>query len=432
VRRLAAAFLGLALSLAAATCPLADARAPDSHAPDAQAPADANATQSEVLVMLRLPPDHLRPSVAYGGGWSDGAAARRRIVERLASQNGLVLVDSWPMPVVGVDCFVLRAPADQSPADVAARLSRAPQVAWSQPMNLYHGQGGPVGQAAAAPHTAARGDPLLAMQPVAREWRLADLHRTATGRGVRVAVIDSQVEQSHPDLVGQVALSENFVSGRPAAPETHGTAVAGIIAAIADNGIGIAGVAPGSRLLALRACWQGAAATLCDSLSLAKALDYAIGHDTQVINLSIAGPPDILLGKLLDAAKARRMVVVAAFDPGLPGGGFPASHPGVVAIADEAAGRPPPGVYAAPGRDIPATLPGGRWGLVSGSSFAAAEVSGLAALVRERPGGSAGRVLAALPEGGVRDACATLQGDPLGGSPSCPGGQGRLREAAIR
>ena len=383
--------LGLAASLTVATAALADARAPTSRAPAAS---DAQAVQSEVLVMLRLPPDHLRPNASYGGGWSDGAAARRRIVERLASQNGLVLVDSWPMAVVGVDCFVLRAPADQSPADVAARLSRSPQVAWSQPMNLYHGQ---AGREAVAPPAAARGDPLLPMQPVAREWRLVDLHRTATGRGVRVAVIDSQVDQNHPDLVGQVALNENFVSGRPNGPETHGTAVAGIIAAVADNGIGIAGVAPGGRLLALRACWQGVAATLCDSLSLAKALDFAIGHDAQVINLSVAGPPDILLGKLLDAAKARRAVVVAAFDPSLPGGGFPASHPGVIAIADEAAGRLPPGVYAAPGRGVPATLPGGKWGLVSGSSFAAAEVSGLAALVRERPGG-----------------------------------QGRLREAAIR
>jgi subtilisin family serine protease len=295
-------------------------------------------------------------------------------------------------------------------------------------MNLYRGQGGEAG----APRSAARGDPLLPMQPAAREWRLSELHRTATGRGVRVAVIDSQIEQNHPDLVGQVALSENFVGGRPAGPEAHGTAVAGIIAAIADNGIGIAGVAPGARLLALRACWQGAAATLCDSLSLAKALDFAIGHAAQVINLSVSGPPDILLGKLLDAAKARRAVVVAAFDPSLPGGGFPASHPGVVAVADESGGRPPAGVQGAPGRDIPATLPGGKWGLVSGSSFAAAEVSGLAALVRERPGEPAARVLAALPAGGVRDACATLQDDPLGASLACPGGQGRLREAAIR
>src|SRR5581483_9097948 len=122
------------------------------------------------------------------GGWGDGAAARRRLVGRLASQNGLALVDNWPMPVVGVDCFVLRAPADASPVEVAARLSRAPEVAWAEPMSLYRGQGATAASGAGAP---ARSDPLYPMQPTAREWRLADLHRTATGRGVRLAVIDS-------------------------------------------------------------------------------------------------------------------------------------------------------------------------------------------------------------------------------------------------
>ena len=392
--------LGLALGLAAASVAAA-------------VPASADDPQREVLVMVRLPPDHLRPNSTYSGGWSDGAAARRRIVDRLASRNGLVLVDDWPMPVVGVDCFVLRTPNAVSAYEVAERLSHAPEVAWSQPMNVYRGQG-----------EVSRGQPLYPMQPTAREWRLAELHRTATGRGVRVAVIDSKVEAGHPDLAGQVPVSQDFVAGRPSAPETHGTAVAGVIAA---RGIGIAGVAPGSRVMALRACWQAAGgATLCDSLSLAKALDFAIGHDAQVINLSLSGPPDTLLGKLLDAALARRVVVVAAFDRGLPGGGFPASHPGVFAIADEGGGATPPGVYAAPGRDIPAPLPGGKWGLVSGSSFAAAEVSGLAALVRERPGRPTVKLQSALPAGGDVDACATL-----GASPGCAHAPARVREAAI-
>jgi hypothetical protein len=392
--------LGLALELAAASIAAA-------------VPASADDPRHEVLVMLRLPPDHLRPSATYGGGWSDGAAARHRIVDRLASRNRLVLVDDWPMPLVGIDCFVLRTPDDVSPDEVAERLSRAPEVAWSQPMNLYSGQG-----------EIAHGQPLYLMQPTAREWRLAELHKTATGRGVRVAVIDSKVEETHPDLAGQVFTSQDFVAGRPSTPESHGTAVAGVIAA---RGIGIAGVAPGSRLMALRACWQAGVSTFCDSLSLAKGLDFAIGHGAQVINLSLSGPPDILLGKLLDAALARRMVVVAAFDRRLPGGGFPASQPGVLAIADESGGATPPGVYAAPGRDIPAPLPGGKWGLVSGSSFAAAEVSGLVALVRERPGRSTVKLQAALPAGGAVDACATL----LGASPACSGGPVHVREAAI-
>ena len=67
------------------------------------------------------------------------------------------------------------------------------------------------------------------------EWRLADLHEIATGHNVTVAVIDSMVERNHPDLIGQIILAENFVSDHPASAESHGTGVAGVIAALADT-----------------------------------------------------------------------------------------------------------------------------------------------------------------------------------------------------
>ncbi|HEY1448610.1 MAG TPA: S8 family serine peptidase [Caulobacteraceae bacterium] len=390
--------LGLVVGLAAAGLARAT---PD---PGARATVDS---RQQILVMLRLPPSHLRPNTDYGGSYGDGigSAARRRVAARLARAHGLTVLDNWPMPLVGVDCFVLTVPAGRSPAELAAALSADPAVAWSEPMNLFEAQGG-----------ASHNDPLYLTQPAAREWRLADLHRVATGRNVRVAVVDSRVEATHPDLAGQVAVSENFVPDRSTAPEQHGTAVAGIIAAKADNGIGIAGVAPGARLMALRACWQKAgapgkaSATVCDSLSLAKALSFAITHSAQVINLSLSGPPDILLGKLVDAAQSRRIAVVGAFDRDLPGGGFPASHVGVVSVAEESSGPLPTGVYAAPGRDVPTTVPGAHWALVSGASFAAAQVSGLIALTREhgrlQPGSLT--LVSVRPGGGAIDACATM------------------------
>lgn len=369
----------------------------------------------QVLVMLRLPPDHVRPGADYAGGYGDGMgrSARRQVVARLARERGLTVVDDWPMPLAGVDCFVLSIPGDGSAIELAASLSREPGVLWSEPMNVYRAQGAP------STHPATHNDPLFPVQPAAREWRLAELHKVSTGRNIRIAVIDSMVERTHPDLVGQVDVSRNFVLDHGDASEQHGTNVAGIIAAKADNGLGIAGVAPRARLMALRACWQvnaspgKAATTLCDSLSLAKALDFAITHNAQIINLSLSGPPDQLLGKLLDAAELRHIVVVGAFDRDLPGGGFPASHAGVVAVADEAWGPPPAGVYSAPGRDVPTTQPGGRWTLVTGSSFAAAHVAGLFALMRERgrpPIGSL-TLVAARPGGGVIDACTTVLRD---------------------
>ena len=218
--------------------------------------------------------------------------------------------------------------------------------------------------------------------------------------------------ETGPDLEGQIELSENFLADRPFAAERHGTEVAGIIAARADNGVGIVGVAPNARLLALRACWQeSAGATLCNSLSLARALDFAIARRVQVINLSLGGPPDRLLGALLDVALRRGIEVVAAVDRALPGGGFPASHPGVIAVADEGRGRVAAGVMLAPGRDVPTTSPPSQWYVVSGSSFAAAHVSGLLALLGELnatgPVGSTGIAFARLPTGAI-DACSTL------------------------
>jgi subtilisin family serine protease len=159
--------------------------------------------------------------------------------------------------------------------------------------------------------------------------------------------------------------------------------VAGIIAAKAGNGAGIAGIAPDARLLGLRACWEtrGQAAH-CNTFTLGKALHFALMNDARIINLSLSGPSDRLLATLLDAAAARGIAVVGAFDPQRADGGFPASYPGVIAVATEDDPRALPG-YAlrAPGTDIPTSLPGARWGMVSGASFAAAHVSGLSALL---------------------------------------------------
>jgi hypothetical protein len=377
--------------------------------PTAPARADGPGTDDasrQILVMLRLAPAHFRPNSGYSSGYGDAQSrtARRRVAERIARRNRLELVDGWPMPLLGVDCFVMRIPADMSVDAAIASVSRDPNVVWSEQMQIYRTQ------------SAARveGDPLFRVQPTALAWRLADLHRVATGRGVTVAVVDSKIEVRHPDLAGQFSSVEDFV-GRPLGPaEQHGTGIAGVIAAKAGNGLGIAGIAPGARLMALRACWQtGSAAiagpTICDSLSIAKALHFAIEHNVQVINMSLSGPPDLLLGKLIDMALARNMSVVAAFDPTLPKGGFPASQPGVTAVADESLPSLPSLVYGAPGRDVPTTQPGGKWYLVNGSSYAAANVSGLLALVREQHRPALSSVLvAARSSGGEVDACATL------------------------
>ncbi len=352
--------------------------------------------------MLRLPPEHARAGSVGGDAYDDGAdrAARRRLADRLARRQGLTVESDWPMPILGVDCFVMVVPARETPTEAAAALASAPDVAWAQPLNAFHTQGG-------------GGDPLDPAQPATRAWRLPELRRVATGRGVRVAVIDSRIDDHHPALLGAIVGEADFARPVATAPERHGTAVAGIVAARRDTG-GAMGVAPDARLLAVRACRQMGpslqAPTLCDSLSLARALQFAMERRARVINLSLSGPDDPLLAKLIDLALRGGGTVVAAVDRGAPRGGFPASHPGVVAVAESgpATGAAPHAVIA-PGRDIPTTAPGGHWFLVSGDSYAAAHVSGLFALLGERSSRTmtAADIVLAANDGSV-DACASL------------------------
>jgi subtilisin family serine protease len=270
-------------------------------------------------------------------------------------------------------------------------------------MNEFHAQG----------HL----DPLYALQPVAAQWHLDDLHAVATGRHVHVAIIDSGIDDTHPDLARAVLARANFVDERAWVAELHGTAVAGLVAARADNGIGMVGIAPDAQLYALRACWEvDPSRTLCNSLSLAKALNFAIERRAEVINMSLSGPVDLLLGRLIDVALAQRQQVVAAVDAHAAGGGFPATHPGVVAVGDAQSGVPAGGLvgaWAAPARDLPTTVPGGGWRMVTGTSFAAGEVSGLLAVMAQARRESDARAsvadvrLVRLPDGGI-DACASL------------------------
>jgi subtilisin family serine protease len=226
-------------------------------------------------------------------------------------------------------------------------------------------------------------DPLYPLQPTAALWHLDELHLVTTGKSVRIAAIDSGVELDHPDLRGRIVVARNFVDARDGVAELHGTAVAGIIGARADNGAGIVGVAPGAGVMALRACWQVPAdeRAVCSSFTLAKALQFAIDNNARVINLSLGGPRDRLLERLIAAAALRGVVVVAAADPRFADGGFPAALPTVIAVAGDDVRDASASTFLAPGRDIPATLPGGKWGLVAGSSYAAAQIAGLVALL---------------------------------------------------
>ena len=417
--------LGLLVALVAAP-----ARAEGDDAASAPATVAAASAPRQVLVMLRAPTAHARVDGGYGAsGYGDAARAQSqaRVGARLAAAHGLTVVTLWAMPALGMDCIVLQLPPQADLAASIAALQSHAEVAWAQPMNEFHAQG--------------HADPLYTLQPAATQWHLDDLHAVATGRRVHVAIIDSGVDDAHPDLAQAVQARANFVDGQAFVPELHGTAVAGLVAARADNGIGMVGIAPDAQLYALRACWEvNAKQTLCNSLSLAKALSFAIERRAEVINMSLSGPDDLLLGRLIDVALSHRQQVVAAVDARVANGGFPAAHPGVIAVADSASETAPgvAGAWTAPARDLPTTVPGGGWRMVSGTSFAAGQVSGLLAVMDEaraagdtRPTTPTPR-LVRLPGGGI-DACASVlqAADPASNHPpAAPGCRALLAAAA--
>lgn len=359
---------------------------------DNAAAAQMDASDRQILVMLRAPAPHFRPDIDYALGYEARVrqGGQRRIAEDLAQRHDLRIVTAWPMPALGVDCFVMEVPRRAAIASLVDEIARDTRVESAQAMNVFH--------------MLDHNDPLYPLQPSAQLWHIAEVHKIATGRNVRVAEVDTGVEVDHPDLRGRVAMARDFVGAPATAGEAHGTAVAGIIAARANDGIGIAGVAPDAKLYALRACRQlpNQSIATCTSFTIAMALQFALDQDAQVINLSLGGPRDYLLERLLDVALARHIVIVGAADPRVSGGGFPASHPGVLAVASEAGRNVPAGALLAPGHDIPTTTIGKTWGLVTGSSYAAAHISGVVALLLERaPAMEAAQVRSALVSGGV-------------------------------
>lgn len=338
-----------------------------------------------ILVLLRQGPAHYRGGDAYEAGYSNARskASREIIGKRLAKEHGVRFVGFWPMPEIGLDCLIMEAIEGQPVQGVIAQIESDKEVEWAEPVATYQSLG-----------AVSYNDPLFAATPAAIQWHLADLHQTATGKGVTIAIVDSSIDGSHPDLSGQMQVNRNFVEGRALSAEAHGTGVAGVIAAKANNQLGMVGVAPKARLLGLRACWQQGTTSVCDSLSLAKALHFAIEKDADVLNLSLTGPPGKLLSQLIAKAIANGMVVVAAIDPTEQDGGFPASSTGVVAVADNLSVTFNQDAFRAPGNGIPTTQPNSKWFTVDGSSYSAAHVSGLfALLIEERGSGNVRPVL---------------------------------------
>jgi subtilisin family serine protease len=301
----------------------------------------------------------------------------------LVQTYGLPQVGAFPLASLGVQCVVLQVPEDRVMTEVLTVLAADPLVESVQPNRFFQSQG------------RVHNDPYATLQYGVKAVRADFVHQVVTGKGVKIAVIDTGVDTEHPDLRDSILKTANFVDRgeQTFTQDYHGTAVVGVLAARANNDLGILGVAPEADILALKACWQRTAASrqaLCSSWTLAKAVDFAILEGAQILNFSLAGPSDPLLARLLAKAAAHGMVVVAAAFEQEQRLGFPASLDTVMAILSSdpqgqvrfsAVVQHP--LLAAPGIDILTTLPHRAYDFVSGSSMAAAHASGIVALLLE-------------------------------------------------
>lgn len=302
-----------------------------------------------------------------------------RTLDELAQEHGLERVDGWSIASLGVYCEVFDVPENVEVETIIDLLMNDPRVDLVQRMNVFE---------TLSTHY---DDPYADLQPAVSQLGIEEAHQLATGKGVTVAVIDSAIDASHPDLRGHIDIRRNLTAtaGLPRGGEVHGTAVAGVIASTANNNEGIVGVAPDVRIAALRACWSvdptGSKAR-CSSFSLAQAFELALSIDPAVINLSLGGPSDPLLARLLREALRRGIVVVAAEGAAGREALFPASYPGVIVARASQPSRPSTSRYAlsAPASEILTTVPEAGYAFLSGSSLAAAHVSGVIALLMER------------------------------------------------
>ncbi len=311
-----------------------------------------------------------------------------RITDGLADDYDLEKLAEWPMTEVGAHCVVFEVEDKSTLASTLERLAKDDRVEIAQSMNVFKTK---------ATTEKIGNDPYLKLQTNLQQMQIELAHGKSTGKNITIGMIDTGVDLEHPDLVGQVSLNKNLVTEVSSSfvTDKHGTAVAGIMVARKDNSQGIIGIAPSAKLVALKACWpdkNDAMEAVCNSYSLAVAVNTAIKMGIDVLNMSLAGPKDAVLTLLLNKAIKEGIIVVAAdTGTGDANESFPASLDGVLSVQATKSSAPPvvtskslqAGSIAAPGEKILTTLPYGTYDFISGSSIAAAEVSGVVALLLE-------------------------------------------------
>jgi len=332
---------------------------------------DQAQVSTEWVVVFKDP----RPSRLQGWrktGYSKNAGDYRdslelkRFGKKVASKYDLELRDEWLIQSLEVYCLVVKFNGDQQ--QTIAKLKEDGLIKWVQPLNEFE---------------------LLSNSAPQNKnpSQITPLPSNIDGSGVVIAIIDSAVDTSHRDLAKAVSKDSDFVvSGeRVNGGETHGTAIAGVIVAQRGSKLGVSGVAPAAKLESYRGCWQSSKTnkTHCNTLSLARALDAVTRSNASILNLSLSGPQDDLLDKLIQKLVSQGKMVIAAFDPLRPNKPrFPSQAKGVLVVRATDLDHQYSHVFSAPGSRVVAA-PGNAYDFMHGHSVAAAYVSGILALRKQ-------------------------------------------------
>jgi subtilisin family serine protease len=317
----------------------------------------------------------------YFGGTYGVALGAHNNAQRIANAYSLKQVASWPIKELGVHCVVYEIPDARSVAQVLATLAKDPSITLAQPLQQFH----TLTSAPAQEAKPAYNDPLYELQTNLVSLDIAAAHERSQGAGVKVALIDTGVDSRHPDLRDRISGSRSFVTTHSPTPPTagsyrHGTAMAGLIAAVANNKVGIVGIAPMARIEVFEACWQlgpNSDAAVCNTFTLAQALAAALEARIPLINMSIAGPADPLLSALVQSGLKRGVIFVGSTAE--EADSFPTNINGVIGVAnsDHEHGA----TLAAPATHVLTLRPDGEYDFESGTSVAAAEMTGVIALL---------------------------------------------------
>ena len=303
----------------------------------------------------------------------------------LARRYDLTRLESRTVDLTGATFHRWRIQGNRSVSAVIRALESEGVVAAAQPNYRFSLAGDAASQTVVASGASWQDQ----LQYVLAKLELPQAHHLATGDKIRVAVIDSGIDASHPEIEGRIAESFDALdSFEP--PHSHGTGVASTIVAH-DK---LTGTAPSAGILAIRAFTVTAKAPESTTFTLLRAIDWAVAHGAQVINMSFAGPTDPEIAGALAAARKKGVVLVAAAGNAGPKSPplFPASDANVIAVTAtdiddkplDVANRGKHIAIAAPGVAILVAAPNDAYQTTTGTSVAAAHISGLVALLLQR------------------------------------------------